>query len=160
VPKKLFNSFGQVVETLYGTCAGHNSDPTNNKTIRTKSLFTLLILIVNFVALMCVLYQCYKAQQLATEFCKAFYVGMSVVLMCEVSLVTVLILILTQDNPLSAFVMTSYNILSFIGLTILLPMYVPKYVQQHVLCTTDLTGVETWQRQWDSVAKAARNTGY
>jgi hypothetical protein len=63
VSKESFELFGQVVET-YGTCAVNNNDPTNDKTICTKILFTSLILIVNFVALMCVLYQCYRAQQL------------------------------------------------------------------------------------------------
>ena len=62
----------------------------------------------------------------------------------EISLVAVPILMLTLDSPTASFVTRSFLIM-FVALMILLPIFLPKYLQQRIRTVVDPNGARARQ---------------
>lgn len=150
IEKNSFDNFGRVVES-YGSCVvGNRGDDSK---VYVDYIFISVLLVVNFVAVVSALLECYHARNLPSEFSESFYITVSVALIFETSLVAVPILLLTLDSPAASFITRSV-LLSFVSLTILLPMFVPKYVQLRIRSSMDPTGIHHSRQQRSSIQAA------
>ena len=115
--------FGRQVES-YGSCYGDQDDVA-------QYVFLVLILLVNTTALVVALYQSYKARNLPTDFNESYYVSISTFSLLESLMLGGPLLVLVHDNPTADFLIKSILIF-IICSTILLFMFVPKYLQRNL----------------------------
>lgn len=118
-----FDHFGRSVES-YGTCYGGGNDTL-------QYVFAALILFVNVVAIVFLLYQSYRARNLPTEFNESMYVSVTTVSLLESLLLAGPLLLLVYDSPSADFMIKSV-LVTIAGLAILLPMFIPKYLQRNI----------------------------
>ena len=123
VSEQSFDRFGRSVES-YGTCYGGGDDAL-------QYFFAALILFVNVVAIVFLLYQSYQARNLPTEFNESLYVCVTTVSLLEALLLAGPLLLLVYDSPSADFMIKSI-LVTIAGLAILLPMFIPKYLQRNL----------------------------
>lgn len=117
------DQFGRSVES-YGTCYGGQNDVS-------QYVFIALILLVNCTALLCSLYQSYKARNLPTDFNESYYVSVSTFSLLETMILGGPLLVLVRDNPPADFLIKAV-LVTIVCSTILLFMFVPKYLQRNI----------------------------
>ncbi|CAB9508681.1 Gamma-aminobutyric acid (GABA) B receptor [Seminavis robusta] len=114
------DSFGRALES-YGAC-------------RPDSLlhlcFTVPLILTNLVALLMTTYHTYRARNLPMEFSETLYLFMSLISVCETILLGVPIIFVVFGNP-SAYYLIASIVLSIGCLAIIVPMFLPKYLQRH-----------------------------
>ena len=123
VSEPSFDHFGRSVES-YGTCYGGRDDAL-------QYVFAALILFINVVAIAFLLYQSYQARNLPTEFNESLYVSVTTVSLLEALLLAGPLLVLVYDSPSADFMIKSV-LVTIAGLAILLPMFIPKYLQRNI----------------------------
>jgi hypothetical protein len=94
-------------------------------------VFAALILLVNIVAIVFLLYQSYKARNLPTDFNEGVYVTVTSFSLLECLLLAAPLLFLVYDNPTADFMIKSIMV-TISCLAILLPMFIPKYLQRNI----------------------------
>lgn len=86
------------------------------------------ILLVNIAALVVANYQCYKARNVPNDFNESFYIALANAAMLEAVLLGGPILLVVSEDPVANFLVRSI-LATIVCFTILLPVFVPKYVQ-------------------------------
>ena len=109
----------------YGTCYNSESSGALQYTA------IALLVLVNVAAIFFALYQSYKARNLPTDFNESFYVTVTTFSLLESLILGGPILLLVYDNPSADFLVRSV-LVTITCLTILLPMFIPKYLQRHI----------------------------
>jgi hypothetical protein len=119
-----YDSFGRSVES-YGTCS--SGDGKTEKAIETAALVGIIL--VNLVALVVANYQCYKARNLPTDFNESLYITLSNASMLEALVLGGPILLVVGEDPSANFIVRSI-LVTIVCFTMLLPVFVPKYLQR------------------------------
>jgi len=117
------DEFGRPVES-YGTC-GLTVSHDNN-----AYYFLIPIGLINFVGVLFAAYQTYKARNVSTEFSETVYLSISMISLMETALLGGPILLVVKDNPTANFFVLA-TLVSIACLSILLPMFVPKYLRRN-----------------------------
>ena len=118
-----FDEYGRSVES-YGTCYGGRDDVA-------QYVFMALILLVDIAAIVFALYQSYRARNLPTDFNESYYVSIATFSLLESMILGGPLLVLVRDNPSADFLIKSL-LVTFVCSTILLFMFIPKYLQRNL----------------------------
>jgi len=94
-------------------------------------VFMGLILLVNIAAMVLSLYQSYRARNLPTDFNESYYVSVSTFSLLESLILGGPLLLLVHDNPSADFLIKTV-LVTIVCSTILLCMFVPKYLQRNL----------------------------
>jgi len=113
------DQFGRETDT-YGTCESVNHSLTR--------LFGFLLGAVNVIPLVLANYQSYRCWNLPTEYNESRYLAISMASLLEASLIG-LPFILIAVNPTAVF-LSRATILSVACMALLLPMFVPKWLNR------------------------------
>jgi hypothetical protein len=133
VPVENYDSFGRSVES-YGSCS------SGNATI--EWIMIACIIVINLTALVVANYQCYKARNLPTDFNESFYIAISNASMLEAFFLGGPIMLVVHDNPNSLFVVACL-LVAITCFCILLPIFVPKYLQRNIRVKRRAAGVRS-----------------
>jgi type II secretory pathway pseudopilin PulG len=115
-------------------------------------VFAALILLVNIVAIVFLLYQSYHARNLPTEFNEGFFVTLTTFSLLESLLLAGPLLFLVYDNPSADFMIKSI-IVTISCLAILLPLFIPKYLQRNIRALRKNSQQESGGGRRSSVAR-------
>jgi hypothetical protein len=118
-----FDEYGRSVES-YGTCYGGREDVA-------QYIFMALILLVDITAIAFALYQSYRARNLPTDFNESYYVSIATFSLLESMILGGPLLVLVHKNPSADFLIKSL-LVTFVCSTILLFMFIPKYLQRNL----------------------------
>jgi 7 transmembrane sweet-taste receptor of 3 GCPR/Receptor family ligand binding region len=116
------DAFGRSMASI-GHC--EPSDP------RSSTVYLSLIVVINISVLLFANYQAYLARNLPTEFSESTYITVAMGLLLEVCILGIPLLFLASGDPtVSLLIRTILATAS--GLAILLPIFLPKYIQRNV----------------------------
>ena len=93
-------------------------------------IFLVPLVLVNVIVLVLATFQTYKAKDLPTEFSETRYLALSMLSMSETFILGATTIVAVMDNPTGLFLVVSI-LISIVCLSILLPMFVPKYHQRN-----------------------------
>jgi hypothetical protein len=117
-----YDQYGRSVESV-GTC--HLPDDNGGRT------YLWLSVVVNVAVLIFTIYQAYLARNLPTEFSESSYIAVAMASLLEVLMLGMPLLFLGSDEPSASFFIRS--VLVFLAcLSILLPVFLPKFIQRNV----------------------------
>jgi len=121
-PVHNYDEFGRSVESI-GYCypGGGNG---------MYLIFLVPLVLVNVLVLVLATFQTYKAKDLPTEFSETRYLALSMLSMSETFILGATTIVAVMDNPTGLFLVVSI-LISIVCLSILLPMFVPKYHQRN-----------------------------
>ncbi|CAB9515710.1 expressed unknown protein (Partial), partial [Seminavis robusta] len=112
--------FGRNLES-YGTCKSSDSQ---------FLIFVISIMVVDLLGVAVATYQSYKARNLPTEFSESSYLALSMASLVESMALGVPILIMSLDDPTAFYIVFSL-LLCVLAMTILLPIFVPKFLNRN-----------------------------
>jgi 7 transmembrane sweet-taste receptor of 3 GCPR/Receptor family ligand binding region len=115
-----YDKFGRSVETV-GLC--QLSDKKH------AVVYPSLIVALNISVLVFANYQAYLARNLPSKFSESTYIAIAMIILLEVSLLSIPILFLASEDPSVVFLIRSI-LASVSGLSILLPVFLPKFIQR------------------------------
>ena len=95
-----------------------------------RFIYVILLVLINFIALVIANFQAYQARHIHVEFSESRYIGMAMVCMLQTFLVGTPILVLMNENPVSTFIVESILIF-FTTFAILISIFVPKILRMH-----------------------------
>jgi 7 transmembrane sweet-taste receptor of 3 GCPR len=116
------DSFGRSMES-FGHCEPSNPQPT--------TIYLSLIVAINISVLLFANYQAYLARTLPTEFSESTYITVAMGLLLEVCILGIPLLFLASGEPTITLVIRTI-LATASGLSILLPIFLPKYIQRNV----------------------------
>jgi len=105
----------------YGRCRSEN--PAASK------ILVSLVVLVNSAGLIFTNYQGFKTRRLPTDFNEAFYLAIANACILEVLVLGIPILVLADDSPPASFIVKAL-MTTVLCMSILLPLFIPKYLQQ------------------------------
>lgn len=120
--------FGRAKDT-YGMCKSVDAP-------RAVTAFLITIAGVNLLALFVANYQVYQSRTISTDFSESYYIALTMASLSETAIIGLPLLILSSHNPTSFFMVKALMI-SISALAILLPIFVPKYIQRNYIAQGD-----------------------
>jgi Receptor family ligand binding region/7 transmembrane sweet-taste receptor of 3 GCPR len=115
-----FDIFGRYQETT-GLCQSHESDPS-------AYYFAVPLLVVNASSVGFACYQSYKASDLPIEFSESKHLAVSTAFLLEAFLLGCPIVVISRRDPTAYFIVQCL-LLFALCMSILLPVFIPKYVE-------------------------------
>ena len=116
-----FDTFGRSIESV-GRCA-----PSNHSR---ATVYLALIIVIDLSVLIFSNYQAYLARSLPTDFSESTYIAIAMASMLEICFLAAPLLFFTSSEPSVEFVIRSL-LASVTSLSILIPIFLPKYIRQN-----------------------------
>jgi len=113
-----YDTFGRNASS-YGRCKSENN---------TYLFFLIPMVLIDFAGLLVATYQCYAARNFSTELSESSYLAISAASLLETLFLGGPILFVVLDNP-TAFYLVGTAVLCVGCMTIILPVFVPKFLQ-------------------------------
>ena len=117
-----YDKFGRSVESV-GKCTPSASQQTN--------IYLSLIVVINISVLLFANYQAYVARNLPSEYSEATYITIAMGSLLELFVLGIPLLFLASSDPSTNFLIRSI-LVAVTSVSVLLPIFLPKYIQRNV----------------------------
>lgn len=116
-----YDTFGRSIETV-GRC-----EPSNK---RRSTVYLIILVAIDLSVLVFSNYQAYLARILPTEFSESSHIAIAMASMLEICILGIPLVLLTSPDPSIDFVIRSL-LASVTSLSILMPLFLPKFLRQN-----------------------------
>ena len=117
-----YDKFGRSVESI-GKCSPSEKHHTN--------IYLSMIIVINISVLLFATYQAYVARNLPSEYSESTYITIAMGSLLELFVLGIPLLFLASSDPSTNFLIRSL-LVTVTSLSVLLPIFLPKYIQRNV----------------------------
>jgi hypothetical protein len=121
IDQESYDMYGRSLAS-FGTCQPENTGTFNK--------FLIPLLVCDFIGVLVATYQSWMARKLPTEFSESKYLALSMMSLLETLILGGPILLVVSNNPTASYLVSS-ALIWVACMTILLPLFLPKYHAFH-----------------------------